>query len=787
MQEIKATSARIDGYEKVTGRAKYTEDLDLPFGVAYCAVLGSPFSHARIESIDASRAKRLPGVVAVLTGDELEGMDPLLPTGGRGGGLPANHPFIATEKVRYDGEPVAAVAAESAAIAEQALRLIDVEYEQLPAVFDVREALATEAPLLHEALGSNVVGEYTWSWGDVEQGFRESDRIFEDSYSFPSVFHAPIENIGGCLAEFRDGEVHLLAPIQHMFHARQEIAHLFGLQPERVHVRSPYIGGGFGAKELKPAHLIAIWLARRTGRAVQAAASAEESMRTDCRHQMVYKVRTGVKADGTLWAQEIELLSNEGAYARGVQVTRRAISGAWGPYRIRHVRMLGRSVFTNRVPSGAFRSLGKAQVTWGYECNLDSISRQMGIDPMDFRLKNFLHRGDLIASGATPMDTDYDVLLRRAAEAIGWDGRTSRVAPAERTSSSISPLPELGEGPGVRPRRGRGLSTTFRHGYSGGDNSFATVTLDPFGKLRIEHGGVEIGMGIYTVLARVASRALGIPVESIEVTHPTTDGPFTDGVASSRDTVCLGIAVEAACEDLKRELLSTAVQAKGGEPGDWRVRQGRAWRGEESYSLGEIVASVSPAGTMMGKGVHRTPHRDNPFEGQVPHWETSAGAAEVEVDLETGVVRLLKYATVCDVGKAIEPAACRAQLEGGAIMGLGNTFYEEMVYGDEQLLNGDPFQYRLPLLGDVPPELHSVMVENEDGPGPQGAKGMGQTAVSPIAPAVGNAIYEAIGVRIRDLPITPEKILRVLGRLGAPSRPPPSPLPFEGRGRGLGQ
>jgi CO/xanthine dehydrogenase Mo-binding subunit len=405
------------------------------------------------------------------------------------------------------------------------------------------------------------------------------------------------------------------------------------------------------------------------------------------------------------------------------------------------------------VPSGAFRSLGKAQVTWGYESNLDSIARQMGIDPMQFRLKNFMRRGDLIVDGATPMDADYDVLLRRAAEAIGWDGSADRVGP------------RLTDPAGNGRVRGRGLSTTFRHGYSGGDNSFATVTLDPKGRLRIDHGGVEIGMGIYTVLARVAAQALGTDVEQIEVAHPTTDGPFTDGVASSRDTVCLGIAVENACEDLKRELLQTAVQGKGGEPEDWRVLNGRVWRGEESYSLAEILVSVSPTGTMMGKGVHRTPRRDNAFEGVVPHWETSAGAAEVEVDMESGEVRLLKYVTVCDVGKAIEPAACVAQLEGGAIMGLGSAMHEEMIYADEQLQNGDAFQYRLPLMQDMPEELLSVMVENGDGPGPGGAKGMGQTAVSPIAPAVGNAIFEATGARIHDLPITPEKVLRALGKL----------------------
>jgi CO/xanthine dehydrogenase Mo-binding subunit len=744
---------RVDARDKVTGRAEYTEDLPLPFGTLHAAVLSSPYSHARIRSIDVRPAERLPGVVAVLTRDRLEGMDPFRRSHGRwlSGGPSIADPFFAIDKVRFDGEPVAAVAAETAAIATQAVRLIEVEYEELPAVFDPEQALKPDAPLLFEEQGSNLVDEYVWSWGDVERGFQDSDRIFEDRYTFPSVFHHPMENIGGCVAEIRAGEVFLLAPIQHLFDGRDEIADLFGLNADSVHVRTPYIGGGFGGKELKSNHLIAVWLARKTARPVCLRPSAEESMRTDSRHQMIYKVKTGVKSDGTLWAQEIELLSNEGAYPRGLRVMRRAIGGAWGPYRIPHMRMAGRSVVTNRVPAGSFRSLGKAQVSWGYESNLDSIARQMDIDPMQFRLKNLMRRGDTIAEHASPLDADYAVLLQRSAEAIGWDGRAR-----SRTVPSGSP---------ATIRRGRGLSTTFRHGYSGSDNTFATVSVDAHGRIKVSQTGVEIGMGIYNVLARVAAQTLDVPLDQVEVAHPDTERPFSPGVASSRDTVCLGMAVQAACEDLKRELIDTAAGTRGGNREDWRMLAGHLWYGEQQLTLAEIVRAVSPAGFLMGKGVHRTPAAENPFQGVVPYWESSAAAAEVEVDTETGDLRVLRYATACDVGHAIDRGGCTGQLEGGAVMGLGDTLYEETVYQDQQFINGDPFQYRLPLMRDMPGDLQTVLIENADGPGPQGSKGMGQTAVSPVAPAIGNAIFDATGVRLHELPIGPEKLLRALGKL----------------------
>ena len=750
-----ATQPRVDAWEKVIGQATYTEDIPLPYGTAYGAILRSPYSHARIRNINAEEAERLPGVLAVLTREHLVDMDPYRHRPGFGGDVPVNEAFIAINEVRYDGEPVAAVAAEDMAIAQEAIGLIEVEYEDLPALFDPRDAIAPEAPLVHESHGSNVVGEYRWGWGNVEQGFQESDSIFEGTYLFPSVFHNPMENIGGCIANFHGNEVELVAPIQHPFNARDEIAQFFGLERRQVRIRMPYIGGGFGAKELKSGHLIALWLSRKTGRPIVTIPAAEESFRNDARHQMVYKVKTGLKADGTLWAQEIDLLVNEGAYSHGLGVTRLAVAGAWGPYKIPHIRMVGRSIYTNTVPAGSFRGLGKAQVTWGYESNLDHIARQLGIEPMEFRIKNFMRRGHVVVEGTTPLDTDYDDLLHRAAEAIQWDGKSNRLGPIITTPEVIT-----------KPLRGRGLSTTFRHGYLGGSNAHVTVMLDDRGRVKILHSAAEIGMGVYSVMARVAAESLGIPERRIDVSHPDTENPPSDGIGSSRDTVCMGNAVQAACEDLRRELLKVASICKGGDAEEWSLVGGRLWHGEQDYDIGEILAATrSISGVIMGTGAHISPRRDNPFMGTVPHWEVSAAAAEVEIDPETGQVRLLKYATVCDVGKAIHPVACKGQLDGGAVMGLGHAMYEEMVYENGQFANGEALQYRLPGMEDLPEHLTSVMVENGDGPGPQGSKGMGQASVSPVAPAIGNAIFDAIGVRIQDLPITPEKILRSLGKL----------------------
>ena len=611
------------------------------------------------------------------------------------------------------------------------------------------------APLVHEQYGTNHIGDYTFGWGDVEEGFQEADRIFEGTYTFGNVFHHPIENVGIFQVDFRSGEFDIWAPIQHPYGARDEIARMFGLTPEQVRIRMPYIGGGFGAKELKPSMLGAAFLAHKTGRPVRMVPSSEESFRNDARHFIVYRAKTGVKSDGTIVAQDIEMLVAAGAYGRQLGTTRNAVVSSWGPYQTPHLRVVGRAVYNNQIPAGAFRGVAKVQTTWGCESHIDYIARELGIDPVEFRLKNTLRRGDIFVPGTTPTDCDFEDLIPQAYKAIGWDGRAGRLGPQPA-------VPE--EGP--RIARGHGLAVSIRHGYNGSGRTYAVATVDRSGVVKIRQNAMEIGEGAYSIISLVASEVLGIPQSQVQVSHPDiATNPYYGGVGSQRTTVCMGNAVKAACEDLQRELVEVATKWKGGSPDEWRVAEGRLWHGEDDYSFGEVAGSLGGDITIMGKGAWSTAVADTPFRGIVPHWAVSVGAAEVEVDRETGQVRLLKYVSVADVGKALNPIAARSQVDSGAIMGLGSTFYEEMVYSDGQLLNGTGLDYRLPLLEDMPPEWHSLMIENGDGPGPFGSKGMAQTSIVVIAPAVGNAIFDAIGTRIHDLPITPEKVLRSLGKL----------------------
>ena len=749
---------RTDAREKTTGEAIYTEDLPLPYGTLYARVLRSPFAHARVVSINAEKAERFPGVHAVVTRDHLGEINPFPDPTSYGEEGEGSGAFIVLQKARYEGEPVAAVAAESTAIAEQALALIDVEYEELQPVFGPLEAMKPDAPLVHEKRQGNAVGQFDFGWGDVEQGFRESDHVFEETFTYQSLFHHPMENIGGGIAEFRGDELDLLMPIQHPFGHRREIAMMFGLDINKVVIHFPYVGGGFGGKELKSEHLIAIFLARKTRRPVALLPSAVESFRTDCRHAAIYKVKTGVTSDGTLVAQDIELSMDKGAYGHGgMNVPRRASSLSWGPYRLPHFRVVGRNYYTNKIPSGSMRGLGRVQTTWGYESHYDNIARKLGMDPTEFRLKNYLKRGDVILDSLGRFDSDMDDLQERAIGAIGWDGRSTRLGPGSEVPYA-----------GTKPVRGKAVSSTIRHGYSGTSVSNIEVTIDRRGIFRVLHSGAEIGMGIYNMMHRVAVEALGVPENQVEISHVSTAHPYSDGIGSSRNTVSMGMATQRASEDLKQQILeaaSKALGARGGNPEEWRMAEGRLWHGEEDYPIGEVVSTLGTNIELIGRGHYSTPRAENPWQGVVPHWELGVAAAEVEVDPETGEVKLLQYITVTDVGTAVHPQSCKGQLDGAAIMGLGGAMYEELIYGDNQLMNGDPLQYRLPLLEDLPEHFDSVMVENHDGPGPMGSKGISQNGMSPVAPAIANAIYEAIGVRIKETPITPEKVLRALGKL----------------------
>jgi CO/xanthine dehydrogenase Mo-binding subunit len=748
---------RIDLREKVTGQAQYVEDLpDLPF-TAYGATLPSPYAHAKILSIDASEAERSPGVLAVLDREHLDGQNPRLKL------APHEHfkltddqDFVAIDKVRFEGELVAVVVAEDLRSAELALEKIRVEYEPLAPVFDAVEALAPGAPILHEERGTNLLLEDSLAWGDIDEGFRQADRVFEEGYTSPSMFHHPMEHVGGCLAQYVNGEVNLWLPTTSPMRDGGEFAHFLGIEPDKVRVRVPYVGGGFGSKIPTPAHYAAVVLSRKIGRPVRLIPSEEHSFRQNSRHAEVFKAKIGVKADGTLTALEVDLVVDTGAYTTGgATAAHNSVISAWGCYRIPHLRIKGRCVYTNKVPAGHTRATGKIQTTWGIECAMDSVARQMGLDPYEFRKKNVLLRGDFVAKGTPSMDTDYLDLMQQAIAGIGWDGK-SNLAPSSKSATA-----------GSRWVRGRGMALSLRHGSQGGGRAYAMATMDARGAVTIQHNAPEIGQGTHNLFSIVATQTLGIPQKQIRVKSPDTAVhlPFA-GVSAQRTTMQMGNAVHDACEKLKQELLSLAAQVKGGNPKEWQLIEGRLCWGETSFSISEIIRVLGGSGVLKCVGYNsvRPMEKESAFAG-MDHWAPSAAAIDLEVNAETGELRILRYSVIADAGKAIHYPSAKAQVDGGAVMGFGHALFEETIYQEGQLQNGDAFQYRLPVMKDIPQVFYSSMLEKEDGPGPFGSKGMSQTSIVTVAPAIGNAVYDALGVRVRSLPITPEKILRALGKI----------------------
>lgn len=746
---------RIDLRDKVTGLALYVEDLpDLP-NTAYGATLLSPYSHARIVHIDSSEALQMPGVLGIVDRDHLDGVNPRLKV------APHEHlkiiddqDFVAIDKVRFDGDLVALVVGEDLRTAERALEKIHVEYEPLPAVFDAVEALEPSAPILYEERGTNLLFEDRLTWGDIDEGFRQADRVFEEIYSSPSMFHHPMEPVGGCLVHYLNSEVNVWLPTSSPMRDAAEFAHFLGLEAEKVRVRVPYVGGGFGSKIPTTAHFAALLLSRRLLRPVRLMPSAAYSFRQNSRHAEVFKAKLGVKADGTITALDVDLVIDTGAYTTGgATATHNSVISAWGCYRIPHLRIKGRCVYTNKVPAGHTRATGKIQTTWGIECTMDSVARQLGIDPYEFRKKNVLLRGDFVCKGTPRMDTDYLDLMAEAIAGIGWDGKANLASEDENSGS--------------RWAHGHGMALSLRHGSQGGGRAYALATMDARGVVTIQHNAPEIGQGTHNLFSVVAAQTLGVPQAQIQVRAPDTavSLPFA-GVSAQRTTMQMGNAVHNACNTLKQELFSVAAQAKGGTAEEWRLIDGRlCWR-EASFSISEIIRLIGGGVVLKAVGYHSVPPmvKDSAFAG-MDHWAPSGAAVDLEVNRDTGELRILGYAVIADAGKAIHYPSAKSQVDGGAVMGFGHALFEETVYQDGQFQNGDPFQYRLPLMKDIPTIFYSSMLEKGDGPGPFGSKGMAQTSIVTVGPAIGNAIYDALGVRVRSLPITPEKILRAMGKI----------------------
>jgi CO/xanthine dehydrogenase Mo-binding subunit len=717
--------ARVDGIEKVTGKAKFTGDLQVA-GMLHGKILRSPYAHARIKSIDASRAVALPGVAAVLTAKDISGAHPYY----------SGRPVIAIDKVRYIGEPVAAVAADDLRTATDALALIQVDYEELPAAVGLDAALAKGAPLVHDDAADNICGHEHVEKGDVERGFAESDEIFEDAFTFPMVYHYALEP-HSVIADFIDEGVTVWSSAQHPFQVRGDIAKVFGLQSTNVRMVIPFLGGGFGSKSYTKFEPLVVALARKARRPVKICNSVAESMLTVRRHAARVRLKTGVKKDGTLVAREAEIYLDTGGYAdNGPAVAIRAATRVLGPYRIPHIRTDAYAVYTNSGSAGSFRAIGAPQTIFASESQIDMIGARLGIDPGELRLKNFLKRGEELRPKLRGMDANLPSSLRTLVRASEWKLRSKKKGAAMglacgATNAGAAPV------------------------------SVAMVRLQADGSVAAFAGSTEMGQGVRTVLSQIIAEELSLPIDAIHVGGADTKvTPYDSSTGSSRSTTLMGTAIQRAARDLKNQLAKIGAEALRVKTGQVQFLDGAMMAGEIRLTFREALQR-----RFGGAGGELIGHGDVGPEitGGLPvFWEIGMGSAELAVDPDTGEIALKRYVSVADVGKAIHPEGCVGQEEGAAMMGIGHTLFEQMVYEGGQLVNSNLIDYRVPRFADVPAEFVTVLVENEDGPGPHGARGMGEGGLVAVAPAIANALARGYGIRITDLPLTPERVWRAL-------------------------
>jgi CO/xanthine dehydrogenase Mo-binding subunit len=731
---------RVGGHGRVTGAQQYVADIHLPDEL-HAALVTLDCARARIISIDASEALRVPGVRLVLTPGDLPQPMP------RFGPQFRDRPVLAVGETKYHGEPLAVVAAESKDAAEEAARRVSVEYEELPAVFTIAGALDPAAPLVQDPelrpndplAGTNVLREHRYGWGDLDAA--PSDLVVENTYAFPMVTHFAIEP-HAFIAAPDEGGLTVWSSIQHPYWLQRTIADLVGLPLARVRIVAPDPGGAFGGKQHTKYEPLVAFMALRAGRPVRLVLSLEQTFQAVRRNAAEVRVRTGFRSDGSVTFREIHADYLLGAYA---DISDRVVGkGAYpgnGPYRVPASRIVARGILSHTTPSTAFRGFGAPQVNWAVESNLDEAARSLGLDGLEIRRRNVAHRGERFLPTDTPADGEWAQTLERAAELIGWG----------------EPLP---------PGHGRGIALGIKLGPTTG-LSYATVRFLADGSVLVFAGTSDMGQGARTIFAQIASEELGVPLERIGVVSGDTHVvPYDQQTSASRSSVLMGNAILDACRRLHEQLGEMAARANGVAPGEVVVERGMARLPGRDIPLDEVLRAGlgKMGGELIGNGVARKEaEADHPLGGSAAFYELNCTAIEATVDDGTGEVTVVRHATVSDVGKALNPMQVRMQDEGAAIMGLGHTLMEHYIYDEAgRVRNLGAIDYRIPTSKDLPLEMLSDIVENGDGPGPYGAKGMSEGALLCVAPAVAAAVQQATGATIRDLPLTPQRVWQAL-------------------------
>jgi CO/xanthine dehydrogenase Mo-binding subunit len=765
---------RVDAMGKLTGEAVYASDMTLP-GMLHARVKGSPHARARILSIETSKAEALHGVHAVLVGSELHE---------KLGLYVVDKDILAKEVVRHYGEAVAAVAAETPEIASEAVDLIEVEYEVLEPVLDQMHALEPDAPLVHPELGdyeyveaaftpqpgTNVPNLTKLRKGDVEAGFAEAEWIVEREYTNPSVQHVPLET-HVAIVEWRKGDnVTIWTSAQSPFTVRQLFCHAFKLPLNQVRVIVPHVGGGFGGKagiHLEP--LLACLSRKAGGRPVKFQASREEEFSLlPCRSALRYRIKTGVRSDGRITAQQMTMYWDAGAYADyAVNVTRASGYSAAGPYEIPNAWLDAYTIYTNKPYGTAYRGFGHVEFFWGLERHMQLVAEAIGMDPLEFRRINLLQPGSVTLTGEVITEHTGNPLkcLEAAAEAIGYGSLSAEEESRERATGR---------------KIGKGLATLHKApAMPPFTATAAVVKMNSDGSVIVNVSLTEIGQGSATAVAQIAADRLGFPIDKVKVTidKDTDKDPYDWQTVASKGLILTGNATILACDDLLRQAYDVAAQALHANVMDLDHDGERIFlkhRPEESVTMAQLALGYAfPNGNAIGGplvGVGRytaqgLTNLDKATGQGLPalDWTYGAHGVVVEVDPDTGEYRILKIASVFDVGKVINTSIVRGQAIGGMIQGLGTAICEGYIY-DEQghLLNPSFADNKIPTAKDLPLEIESIAVETPQLDGPFGARGVGEHPMISVAPALGNAIGEATGVEILHMPIRAEDVWRAM-------------------------
>ena len=755
---------RLDVVEKVTGTAVYADDIQFGKGLLYARIKRSPHPHARIISIDTSRAETFPGVKVVITGADFPNHI----------GLYLKDKYIlARDRVRFVGEPVAAVAAVSEEIAEEALKLIDVEYELLDPVFDAEYGASPEAPLIHPRLaeydapnfifpqaGTNIANHFKIRKGDVEKAWQDCAFIVERKFKIPHIQHVPIEPHVAIAQQSGDGQVTVWASSQSPFAQRNIFAKALGMSQSDIRVIAPYVGGGFGCKAAVTMEALPVALATKAnGRPVKLRLTREEEFYTNfVRQALTIKIRVGCDADGRLLAMENMMYWDGGASTEyGVNITRAGGYSSTGPYDIPNVRTDSLCVYTNHPIGGAYRGFGMSELHTAVDQCMDELAELIGMDKVAFHKLNCVREGDALVTGMTMHANGLLECIDEVAEALAWGQEAAASAPNRRRGKGIA---LAWKAPAMPPNAG----------------SSARVQLNEDGTVTLGIGGQEIGQGSFTVAAQIAAATLGIPYESVRIAGPldTHYSPYEWQTVASRITWSMGNAIRDAAGDARRQIIELVAEAWDEDMDDLDIVDGVviSYKSENETPLRDLVIYGLPnenftewkGGPVVGRGKFMPTYVTglDPETGQgeraVVHYTVGVQGLDVEVDLDTGKIEILKAVSAFDVGKAINPRLVEAQLEGGIVQGMSSALFEEIQLNQGVMQNPSFVDYRIATSTDIPRNITSIIIEVPQDDGPWGARGIGEHPMIPTIAALGNAVYDAVGVRLDGPPYSAERV-----------------------------